>query len=114
MPAHIRKDDEVVILAGDYKGQTGRVVKMLPRLDRVVVHGSGIDGITRNLRPTRANPQGGRVQVDRSFHISNVAPVADGKPTRVRFETKPDGSKVRLAARTGAELGKVRGPRKKK
>ncbi len=114
MPAHIRKDDEVIILAGDYKGQTGRVMKVMPKDERVVVHGAGIDGITRNLRPTRANPQGGRVQVDRTFHMSNVAPVVDGKPTRVRFETRGDGSKVRLAARDGSELGKVRGPRKKK
>lgn len=111
MPAHVRKGDEVMILAGDFKGRTGQVVKVMPKQDRVVVHGSGIDGITKNLRRTRANPQGGRVELDRSFHISNVAPVAGGKPTRVRFETKPDGSKVRVAARDGSTLGTVRGAR---
>ncbi|MEQ8850730.1 MAG: 50S ribosomal protein L24 [Phycisphaerales bacterium] len=113
MPRHIRKGDEVMITAGDFKGQTGTVVQVLTKKDRVVVSGSGIRGITRNLRPTRVNPQGGQVSVDRSFHISNVSPVAGGKPSRVRFEVKPDGSKVRIAARNGAELGKVRGPRSK-
>jgi len=45
--------------------------------------------------------------------MSNVSPVVEGKPTRVRFETKADGSKVRVAARNGKELGVVRGPKKK-
>ena len=114
MPAHVRKDDDVIILTGDYRGQTGKVVRVIPKDDRVVVRGPGIDGITKNVRPNRVNPQGGRVQLDRSFHISNVAPVVDGKPTRVRFTVKKDGSKVRVAARGGKELGQVRGAKKKK
>jgi hypothetical protein len=43
--------------------------------------------------------------------MSNVSPVVDGKPTRVRFATKADGSKVRVAARNGAELSTLHGPR---
>lgn len=113
MPAHVRKDDQVIILTGDFKGKTGTVVRVIPKHDRVIVRGAGIDGITKNLRPTRINPQGGRVELDRSFHISNVVPVVDGKPTRVRFTTKKDGSKVRVAARNGAELGTIRAARKK-
>ena len=107
MAAHIRKGDEVIILAGDYRGRTGKVVRVIPKKDRVVVQGAGIDGITKNLRPTRINPQGGRVELDRSFHVSNVSPVVDGKPTRVRFERRKDGAKVRVAARDGSELGVV-------
>ena len=114
MPRHVRKGDEVVITAGDFKGKTGTVVQVLPDKERVIIHGQGIRGIRKNLKPTRFNPQGGQVTVDRSFHISNVSPVVDGKPSRVRFETRDDGSKVRVAARNGAELGTVRGPRKKK
>lgn len=113
MPAHVRKDDDVIILAGDYRGQTGKVVRVMPKDQRVVVRGPGIDGISKNMRPSRVNPQGGRVELDRSFHISNVAPAIDGKPTRVRFSQKKDGSKVRVAARGGKELGQVRGPKKK-
>ena len=117
MPRHIRKGDDVVIRSGDFKGKTGKVVRILTKEDRVVVHGSQIEGITKNLKPTRINPQGGQVTVDRSFHISSVSPIVDGKPARVRFQSKPDGSKVRLAVAGGkvlGELGEVRGPSKKK
>ena len=89
------------------------MVRVDDEKQRVTVHGPGIEGITKNLKPTRINPQGGRVQLDRSFHLSNVSPVVDGKPTRVRFERKSDGSKVRVAARGGKELGQV-SPAKKK
>ncbi len=47
-----------------------------------------------------------------SIPISNVSPVVDGRATRVRFETKKDGSKVRVSARGGKTLGEVRGPKK--
>ena len=67
---------------------------------------------TRRIRPTQLNPQGGTVQREMSIHISNVSPIADGKPTRVRFETKEDGTKTRIAARTGESLGQIRGPKK--
>ena len=113
MARHIRKGDEVVITSGDYKGQAGTVVRVITDTDRVVVHGPGIVGITKNLKPTRINPEGGRVTVDRSFHISNVSPAVEGKPSRVRFEIGKDGSKSRVAVRGGKNLGQV-SPAKKK
>jgi len=113
MARHIRKGDEVMITAGDYRGQTGSVIRVLTDRDRVIVKGSGIEGYPKNLKPSRANPQGGRVTLDRSFHMSNVSPVVDGKASRVRFEIKKDGSKVRVAAVGGKELGPV-SPAKKK
>lgn len=112
MPSHVRKGDEVVIRAGEYRGKTGTVVRVIPKSGRVIVKGAGIEGVVRTIKPTRINPQGSRITVDRSFHISNVSPAVDGKPTRVRFEIRKDGSKVRVAARGGAELGVVHGPRK--
>lgn len=114
MPRHIRKGDEVIVNAGEFRGQTGTVVRVLTKESRVIVKGPGIRGIVRTIKPTRVNPQGGQVEVDRSFHMSNVNPAVDGKPSRVRFQVKKDGSKVRVAARGGAELGKVHGPRERK
>ncbi|MBL8744744.1 MAG: 50S ribosomal protein L24 [Phycisphaerae bacterium] len=117
MPTHIRKGDEVMIRSGDFKGATGTVVRMLTKTDRVVVKGARIKGITKTLKPTRINPQGGQVMVDRSFHVSAVSPVVDGKAARVRFETKKDGSKVRVAVAGGKvlkELGVVRSANAKK
>ena len=66
----------------------------------------------KHIKPSRLTPQGGKVTREASIHISNVQPVGDdGKPTKVRFQTKPDGSKVRVAARGGKVLGTVRGAR---
>ena len=110
MPKHVRKGDTVMITAGAHKGKTGRVKEVMPKEDRVVIEGVNLR--TKHLRPTRVSPQGGIITREEPIHISNVSPVVDGKPTRVRFVTRPDGSKVRVAARTGAELGVVHGPRK--
>jgi large subunit ribosomal protein L24 len=85
------------------------VLRVLPGATRVVVQGVNVR--TKHLRPTQANPQGGIVHREMPIHISNVSPVVDGKPTRVRFETKPDGSKVRVAARGGKTLHTLRGSR---
>lgn len=108
---HVKKGDEVVVTAGDFRGQRGTVTKVLAERERVLVQGAGIPPLVKTLRRTRVNPQGGRTEVDRSFHISNVSPVADGRPTRVRFEVRPDGSKHRVAVRGGGELSRLHGPR---
>lgn len=111
MASHIRKGDEVMIRTGEFRGATGTVVRVLTKTDRVVVKGPRIPGITKNLKVTRVNPQGGQVTVDRSFHRSNVSPLVEGKPARVRFVTKADGSKARVAVARGGvtkELGVVR------
>jgi large subunit ribosomal protein L24 len=110
MPAHVKKGDEVMVTAGKYRGKKGEVVRVIPSAERVVVRGPEIDGIVKTMKPTQASPQGGQVQIDRSFHISNVSPLADGRPTRVRFEVKADGSKSRVAVRTGKVLSQLRGP----
>ena len=109
---HVKKGDEVVVTAGDYRGQRGTVTRVMADRERVLVQGSGIPPVKKTLRRTRVNPQGGQTEVDRSFHISNVSPAVDGKPSRVRFEVRDDGSKYRVAARGGGELSRLRGPRK--
>jgi len=95
MPSHVRKGDQVIITAGAHKGKIGEVARVNLR--------------TKHLKPTRINPQGGIITKEMPIHISNVSPVVDGKPTRVRFETRDDGSKVRVAVRGGKVLGTVRG-----
>ena len=52
----------------------------------------GVNIRAKHMRPTQANPKGGILRREMPIHISNVSPAVDGKPTRVRFETKPDGS----------------------
>jgi large subunit ribosomal protein L24 len=111
MARHVKRGDTVVVTAGDNKGQIGEIVRVIPDKGRVVV--KGINLRTKHLKPTRINPQGGIITKEAPIHISNVSPVVDGKPTRVRFEARPDGSKVRVAARGGKVLGEVRSAKAK-
>ena len=111
MPRHIRKGDSVIVTAGNDKGAVGDVLHVDPGKSRVVVQGVNVR--SKHIKPSQNSPQGGIIQKEMPIHMSNVSPVVDGKPTRVRFETKPDGSKVRLAARNGKELHTLRAPKKK-
>ena len=86
------------------------MLRVITSDDRVVVQGVNIR--TRHLKPTQQNPQGGLLRKEMPIHISNVSPVVDGRPSRVRFEEKSDGSKVRVAVRGGKELHTLRGPRR--
>ena len=99
MAAKIKKGDDVVVLTGKDKGRTGKVLRVIPSDNRVVVQ--GIQVVQRHTRPSAGNPQGGIVNKEASIHLSNVALVdAKGKPTRVGF--KGDGDKkVRVAKTTG-------------
>ena len=110
MPMHVRKGDLVMVTSGDHKGQTGEVAEVITKTNRVIV--KGVNVRKRHVKPTQLNPQGGIIEKEMSIHISNVSPVVDGRPTRVRFETKKDGSKVRVSVRGGKTLGEVRGPKK--
>ena len=101
--AKIKKRDTVVILSGKDKGKTGEVTQSLPKDGKVVV--AGVNVISRLLKSSQTNPQGGLERKEAPMHASKVA-VADpksGKPTRVRFETK-DGKKVRVAVKSGETI----------
>jgi large subunit ribosomal protein L24 len=112
MARHVRKGDTVVITTGSHRGQVGEIVRVMPSKDKVIV--KGVNLRTKHLKPTRINPQGGIITKEAPIHISNVSPAVDGKPSRVRFETRPDGSKVRIAVRGGKVLGEVRAAAKAK
>jgi large subunit ribosomal protein L24 len=103
MAQHVRKGDMVMVIAGGDRNRTGRVLRVLPRRRKVVVEGMAIQ--RKHVRPNQKNPQGGLVEREAPMDISNVQPVVDGKPTRVRFPTKPDGGKVRVAVRGGVTVG---------
>ncbi len=111
MARHVRKGDMVIVTAGNDRGATGEVLRVLPKSSRVVVQ--GINVRSKHLKPSQANPQGGIVRREMPVHISNVSPMSDGKPTRVRWEIRDDGSKARIAVRDGKELHVLRGARKK-
>ena len=100
--AKIKKGDSVVVLSGKDKGRTGTVLQVLPKDATVVVE--GVNVATKHRKPTPQNPQGGIERTPAPMAISKVAVAdKDGKPTRVRFETK-DGKKVRVAVKSGETI----------
>lgn len=92
MAFHVRKDDVVEVVAGDHQGERGKVLRVLPKRGKVVVQ--GINMVFRHVKPSRKNPQGGRLQKEAAFNISNVMPVDEktGRGTRVRFEVQRDAN----------------------
>ena len=97
--AKIKNGDRLIVLSGKDKGRTGEVTKAFPKDGKVVV--SGVNVHVRHTKPSQGDPQGGLKRSEAPLDVSNVALVtADGKPTRVRFETR-DGKKVRVAVKTG-------------
>lgn len=104
MAARVKKNDTVIVIAGKAKGTTGRVLAVYPSEDKVLVE--GVNVVTRHVKPSQSNPQGGRVRKEAPIHISNVA-LADpttGKPTRVRIKTLENGTRVRVAVRSGEQI----------
>jgi large subunit ribosomal protein L24 len=98
--AKIKKGDNVVVLSGKDKGKHGVVTQALPKDGKVVV--AGVNVITRHVKPSQANPQGGLDRREAPLAVSKVA-IEDpktGKPSRVRFEVR-DGKKVRVAVKSG-------------
>ncbi len=94
----IRRNDTVVVICGDAKdkGKRGRVLKVEPRKDRIVVE--GVNNVKKHLRRTQQNPRGGRVDREASIHISNVMLICPhtNKPTRVGFTfVEQAGEKVK-------------------
>jgi len=90
---YIRKDDTVEVLTGDDKGTRGKVLRVLRSKGQVVVQ--GVNRVYRHLKPSRRNPQGGRLSKEMPINASNVAlihPVSN-RPTRVGVRYLEDGSK---------------------
>lgn len=90
MPARVRQDDMVEVVAGAHKGARGKVLRVDPGKQRVVVE--GVNMVYRHVRKSRRHPQGGRIQKEAPLHLSNVMPIdpKSGKPTRVRFVVQKD------------------------
>ena len=97
----IRKNDQVIVIAGKDKGKTGKVIEVFPKENRIVVENINI--IKRSRRKTQKNPQGGIVPIEASLHISNVM-ILDkkyNKPTRIGVLIQKDGTRVRISKKSG-------------
>ncbi len=103
---HVKKGDQVIVIAGKDKGKKGKILEAYPSEGRVLVEGVNI--IKRHTRPNAAYPQGGIIEREAPIHASNVM-VLDpktGEPTRIGKKILKDGSKVRYAKKSGEVLDK--------
>jgi len=96
----VKKGDEVVVIAGKEKGKKGKIVSVITDKSRVVVE--GVNMVKRHTKPSRTGA-GGMVEKAASLHVSNVALIdpKSGKPTRAGYKIKEDGTKVRIARKSG-------------
>ncbi|HET6429309.1 MAG TPA: 50S ribosomal protein L24 [Phycisphaerae bacterium] len=108
MARHVRKGDTVIVIAGDDKGKTGEVLQVDTKVGKVLVQ--GVNRSYRHLRPSRKNPQGGRIQKEMPISISNVLPLdpKTNRPTRVGFRINEAGEKERYAKKSGDALHVLR------
>src|SRR5947208_15906138 len=102
----IRRDDEVVVIAGKDKGRRGRVLRVDPEKERVYVE--GLNMVKRHMRPTPSRPNApvGVIEKEGPIHVSNVALLdpQGNKPTRVGIVRRDDGRRIRVTKRSGTEL----------
>ena len=103
----VKKGDQVVVMAGRDRGKRGRVLEVRPAEGKVKV-----EGVAMQKKHQRANPQanrgGGIIDREAFIQISNVQLVdpQSGRPTRVRYDVTEDGTKTRVAAKSGLSLEK--------
>ena len=98
----LKKGDTVVVIAGKDKGREGQVMTVLPNANKVIV--SGVNLARKHQKARKQNEQGGIIDKDMPIHASNVMLVHKGKPTRIGYKVKDDGTKVRIAKSTGEEI----------
>ena len=100
----IKKGDTVYVLAGEDKGQQGRVLSIQAAKNRAIVEGINI--VSKSTKPSAKHPQGGIVKMEAPIHISNLALIdpKSGKPTRVGVRVNEKGEKVRYAKKSGEEI----------
>jgi|TARA_B110000196_G_scaffold282195_1_gene263312 large subunit ribosomal protein L24 len=97
----IKRDDMVLVISGNDKGKRGRVLRVYPERDRIIVE--GVRMMKKHTKPTQRDPQGGIVEREAAMHVSNVMlvdPKSD-EPTRVGRQRLGEGRQVRVAKRSG-------------
>jgi large subunit ribosomal protein L24 len=102
---HVVKNDTVKILTGKYSGKIGKVLKVFPHENRVIVE--GVNMIKKHTKPSQKNPQGGIVEKEASIHVSNVMVIdpKSNESTRIGYKYLTDGTKVRISKKSGEMLG---------
>jgi len=98
---HLRKDDTVKVLSGNSKGKTGKVLEVIAEKQRAIVEGVNI--VTKHVKPSASNPEGGIEKTEAAIHISNLMVVdpATGEATRIGRKADENGKLQRYSKKTG-------------
>ncbi len=101
---HIKKGDNVMVIAGNSKGQQGRVLEVIRKKERAIVE--GVNMVSKHTRPNNSAPQGGILKREAPVHISNLMLVdpTSGKATRIGRRLNDKGKLVRYAKKSGEEI----------
>ncbi|KUK13579.1 MAG: 50S ribosomal protein L24 [Synergistetes bacterium] len=104
---HVKKGDKVIVLSGKDKGKEGKVLKVFPKDNKVLVEGINI--VKKHLRPTQKTPQGGIVPQEAPIYACKVMVIcpACAKPTRVGHAFLEDGRKVRVCKKCGEVIDNI-------
>jgi large subunit ribosomal protein L24 len=107
MAAKIRKGDRVEVISGDHRGEQGQILRIDKDKNRVIVE--GVNLVYRHLRPSRSNPQGGRIRKEAPIHMSNVLPVdpKTARGSRVHFEIERDSAGAVVSKKRTSKSGTV-------
>ncbi len=100
----LKKGDTVIVRAGKYKGQSGKILATHPHDNKVTVE--GINKVKKHLKPNREHPQGGIIELTKPIWVSKVGIVEPTKkhPSRIGYKVTKDGKKTRIFKSTGREI----------
>jgi len=98
---HIKRGDTVIVLSGDDKGKSGKILQVLKEKERVLVE--GVNMVSKSTKPSSKQPQGGIITKEAPIHISNVSLIdpKTGKATRIGIQKDENGVKLRVSKKTG-------------
>ena len=99
----IKKDDNIIVLTGKYKGKKGKVLKAIPEIEKVIVE--GVNLVKRHQKARKEGEKGGVIEIASPIHVSNVALIdpKDNKATRVGYKID-GGKKTRISKRSGQKI----------
>ncbi len=101
---HIKKGDNVIVIAGNSKGKQGRVLEVIRKNDRAIVE--DVNMVSKHTKPNADNPQGGIIKKEAAIHISNLLVIdpSTGEPTRIGRRLNDKNKLVRYAKKSGEEI----------
>ena len=98
---HVRKGDTAMVIAGNDKGKKGKVLEVIISKQRAIIE--GVNMITKHVKPSANNPEGGIEKTEAPIHLSNVMVIdpSTGEPTKTGRKLNDDGKLQRFSKKTG-------------